>query len=111
MILGVVLGELFYLERNIGKVGNLARGIAAKLAPDNGMDQRAFTEKFVAIVVLFCASGTEVIGAMLNREGLYFGAAPLLSLDWCGFIDSLFSCIFCLYVVFLLSQYTIRYTT
>jgi hypothetical protein len=32
------------------------------------MDQNVFTEKFVAIIVLFCASGTGIIGAM--TEGM-----------------------------------------
>lgn len=68
MILGAAIGELLYLEKYIGKLGNLARGIAARLSPDNGMDQQTFTEKFVAIVVLFCASGTGIIGAM--TEGM-----------------------------------------
>ncbi|PBI77837.1 hypothetical protein A8A01_13770 [Ewingella americana] len=68
VILGAAIGELFYLERYIARLGNMARGIAAKFAPDTGMDQNVFTEKFVAIIVLFCASGTGIIGAM--TEGM-----------------------------------------
>ncbi|MGE9553722.1 DUF554 domain-containing protein [Erwinia amylovora] len=68
MILGAAIGELLYLEKYIGKLGNMARGIAAKLAPDSGMEPTLFTEKFVAILVLFCASGTGIIGAM--TEGM-----------------------------------------
>jgi hypothetical protein len=68
VILGAAIGEMFYLERYIARLGNMARGIAAKFAPDTGMDQNVFTEKFVAIIVLFCASGTGIIGAM--TEGM-----------------------------------------
>lgn len=68
VILGAAIGEMFYLERYIARLGNMARGIAAKFAPDTGIDQNVFTEKFVAIIVLFCASGTGIIGAM--TEGM-----------------------------------------
>lgn len=68
VILGAAIGELFYLERHIARLGNMARGIASRFAPDTGMDQSVFTEKFVAIIVLFCASGTGIIGAM--TEGM-----------------------------------------
>ncbi|PKE29502.1 hypothetical protein CWS43_15760 [Rahnella sp. AA] len=68
VILGAAIGELFYLERYIARLGNMARGIASRFAPDTGMDQSVFTEKFVAIIVLFCASGTGIIGAM--TEGM-----------------------------------------
>lgn len=43
---------------------------------------------------------------MLNREKLYFGVTPLFTLLWHGLEDSLFSCIFCLNVVFFLYQDT-----
>lgn len=68
VILGAAVGELFYLERYIARLANMARGIASRFAPDTGMDQNVFTEKFVAIIVLFCASGTGIIGAM--TEGM-----------------------------------------
>ncbi|WP_208952613.1 DUF554 domain-containing protein [Rahnella sp. ChDrAdgB13] len=68
VILGAAIGEMFYLERYIARLGNMARGIASRFAPDTGMDQSVFTEKFVAIIVLFCASGTGIIGAM--TEGM-----------------------------------------
>ncbi|MBF7978739.1 MULTISPECIES: DUF554 domain-containing protein [Rahnella] len=68
VILGAAIGELFYLERYIARLGNMARGIASRFAPDTGMEQSVFTEKFVAIIVLFCASGTGIIGAM--TEGM-----------------------------------------
>lgn len=70
VILGAAIGELFYLERYIARLGNMARGIASKFAPDTGMDHNVFTEKFVAIIVLFCASGTGIIGAM--TEGMTY---------------------------------------
>ena len=52
-VLGLVIGELCYLEKGIGKAAGSARGLL---------------DKYVAIVVLFCASGTGVFGSM--HEGM-----------------------------------------
>ncbi|MBZ6387301.1 MULTISPECIES: DUF554 domain-containing protein [Pantoea] len=69
LILGAAIGELFFLEEKIGRLGNLARGLVARFQrSDGGLDQAAFTERYVAILVLFCASGTGIIGAM--TEGM-----------------------------------------
>lgn len=69
MVIGAVLGELFYVEKGIGKVAGLTRGIVNRfLPPVTGLTHEEFTEKFVAILVLFCASGTGIFGAM--HEGM-----------------------------------------
>lgn len=62
-------GEILYVERGIGKVAGSTRSVInAFLPPVKGLTQEAFTEKFVAILVLFCASGTGIFGAM--HEGM-----------------------------------------
>ncbi|WP_421549721.1 DUF554 domain-containing protein [Kluyvera intermedia] len=69
MIVGALLGELLHLERGIGKAAGSTRGLINKvLPPVQGLSHEEFTEKFVAILVLFCASGTGVFGAM--TEGM-----------------------------------------
>ena len=69
LILGAILGELVYLERGIGALGSRVRGLIDKvLPPAEGLDHDEFLVKFVAILVLFCASGTGVFGAM--HEGM-----------------------------------------
>jgi uncharacterized membrane protein YqgA involved in biofilm formation len=69
LILGAAIGELCYLERYIGRLGNLARGLVGRFSSEsNTLSPDAFQEKFVAILVLFCASGTGIIGAM--TEGM-----------------------------------------
>ncbi|AHF78513.1 membrane protein [Sodalis praecaptivus] len=69
LIIGSALGEWIFLEKKIGKVGNLAKGWVSRFqTADAGMDPLVFTEKYVAIMVLFCASGTGIIGAM--TEGM-----------------------------------------
>jgi uncharacterized membrane protein YqgA involved in biofilm formation len=70
-ILGALVGELIYLEAGISKVGGKARSLVEKIVPatsSDGLSQDAFLEKFVAIIVLFCASGTGIFGAM--TEGM-----------------------------------------
>ncbi|AJQ99871.1 hypothetical protein F652_1882 [Enterobacteriaceae bacterium bta3-1] len=69
MVLGAVIGELIFLEKGIGKAAGSTRGIVNKyLPPVHGLSHEEFTEKFVAILVLFCASGTGIFGAM--HEGM-----------------------------------------
>ncbi|MFS2222285.1 DUF554 domain-containing protein [Pantoea sp. B65] len=69
MIIGTALGELLFVEKGIGKAAGSTRTIINKfLPPVKGLSQDAFTEKFVAILVLFCASGTGIFGAM--HEGM-----------------------------------------
>ncbi|MFV0261486.1 MAG: DUF554 domain-containing protein [Kluyvera sp.] len=69
MIVGALIGELLHLESGIGKAAGSTRGLINKvLPPVQGLSHEEFTEKFVAILVLFCASGTGVFGAM--TEGM-----------------------------------------
>ncbi len=61
LILGAALGEYAYLEQKIGRLGNLAKGLVSRFQSqpaEGGLSGEAFTEKYVAIMVLFCASGT-----------------------------------------------------
>lgn len=72
LVLGSLIGELIYLEKGIGKVGAAARSLVDKIASSAGgegaMSHEEFLEKFVAILVLFCASGTGIFGSM--NEGM-----------------------------------------
>ena len=69
LILGAAIGEMIFLEEKIGRLGNLAKGLVARFqGGGGGLDPAAFTERYVAILVLFCASGTGIIGAM--TEGM-----------------------------------------
>lgn len=68
-VLGLSIGELCYLEKGIGKAAGSARGLIDKIFPPvQGITQEEFLDKYVAIVVLFCASGTGVFGSM--HEGM-----------------------------------------
>ncbi|ORJ27443.1 DUF554 domain-containing protein [Rouxiella badensis] len=77
LILGAAIGELIYFERKIGEFGAFSKKLVERIAPaKQGMSAELFEEKFVAILVLFCASGTGIIGAM--TEGMTGSPSILL---------------------------------
>ncbi|ELY2495587.1 DUF554 domain-containing protein [Cronobacter muytjensii] len=69
-LLGALIGELCYLEKGIANLVHGLHGLARRLRPATNARpaQDNFVQSFVAIIVLFCASGTGVFGAM--REGM-----------------------------------------
>ncbi|OAM29294.1 MULTISPECIES: DUF554 domain-containing protein [Eikenella] len=68
-VIGLTIGELCYIEKNINKLAASTRTLIDKFLPSNGtLSHEEFLDKFVAILVLFCASGTGVFGSM--HEGM-----------------------------------------
>lgn len=58
-----------FSRKQIGRVAGTTRGLINRIFPPvQGLTHDEFTEKFVAILVLFCASGTGIFGAM--HEGM-----------------------------------------
>lgn len=79
LILGSAIGELIKLEDIIGKAAQSVRGPIEGLFSGKRSEaieevavtldnQNAFMEKFVGILILFCASGTGIFGAL--NEGM-----------------------------------------
>jgi uncharacterized membrane protein YqgA involved in biofilm formation len=91
LLLGTVIGELLRLENGVRKLAGRARGLVEKTLPfpHTGIGYEEFLERFVAILVLFCASGTGIFGAM--REGMT-GDASLLIIK--AFLDFFTAAIF-----------------
>jgi uncharacterized membrane protein YqgA involved in biofilm formation len=80
LVLGVLIGELFYLERGITTLSGRLRGLVDRILPqsaDSGMSQPEYLQTFVAVVVLFCASGTGIFGSM--QEGMTGDSTILLA--------------------------------
>jgi uncharacterized membrane protein YqgA involved in biofilm formation len=76
LVLGSLVGELAHLETGIQKLASKTRKLIEKIAkPTSDVSHEEFLEKFVAIMVLFCVSGTGIFGAM--SEGMT-GDATLL---------------------------------
>jgi uncharacterized protein len=69
LVVGTLFGELIQLESNIQKAAKLTRSLVDKLTrPKSGLSQEEFMDKFVALLVLFCMSGTGIYGAL--NEGM-----------------------------------------
>ncbi|WP_320007262.1 DUF554 domain-containing protein [Maridesulfovibrio sp.] len=69
LVVGSLLGEIIQLETLIQNSASKARVIIEKLTrPSADMGQEEFLDKFVALLVLFCMSGTGIYGAM--TEGM-----------------------------------------
>jgi hypothetical protein len=95
LILGSVIGELVQLETAIGGWARRARFSVEKLF-GAGMNQAGretasekhneFTEKFVGVLILFCASGTGIFGAL--KEGMTGDHSILLTKSILDFFTS-----------------------
>lgn len=69
-IIGAILGELCYVEKKINNAAAKIRTFAEWLSPgrEETISHKEFLEIFVALIVLFCASGTGIVGAL--NEGM-----------------------------------------
>lgn len=92
VLLGTLVGELCYLEKGISHLGGQARGLVelvVKSDPGDKDSQAQFLQNYVAIIVLFCASGTGIFGAM--HEGMTGDSSILIAK---AFLDLLTALIF-----------------
>ncbi|OWR30079.1 hypothetical protein CDO73_13495 [Saccharibacillus sp. O23] len=86
LLLGSVIGESVRLEKGIEWLAGKARGPVDRFfsVQTSSADPEVFMQQFVGIVVLFCASGTGIFGAL--NEGMTGDYTVLLSksfLDFC----------------------------
>jgi len=87
-LLGALLGELCNIEAGINNAVIGARNLAARLRPGKSTSaaQESFVQSFVAIIILFCASGTGVFGAM--QEGMTGDASVLIAKAFLDFFTA-----------------------
>jgi len=65
VIVGTAIGELIYLESGVSKGVGKVKGLLGNIAKPRGeMTDAEWMERFIAIVVLFCVSGTGIFGAL-----------------------------------------------
>ena len=66
VIIGTAIGELIHLEKGITVVATKVQAPISKIfsTKENTMSQEEFMQKLVSIIVLFCASGTGICGAL-----------------------------------------------
>lgn len=78
LLVGAIIGELLYVEHYVSRAGEAVNRFIGRFAPQpKGLSAEEFNNKFVAILVLFCASGTGIFGAM--NEGITGDPSILLA--------------------------------
>jgi uncharacterized membrane protein YqgA involved in biofilm formation len=90
LVLGALIGELCNIEQGIGRIVNWARNLFERRTQPKGgsrESQKEFLEAFVAILVLFCASGTGIFGSM--HEGMTGDASVLIAKSFLDFFTAI----------------------
>lgn len=80
VIVGTIIGCLAHIEKHIENAGVKLRGPIEKIFPtkgDAGINAEDFTNQFIAVLILFCASGTGIFGAL--TEGMTGDATILFT--------------------------------
>lgn len=88
LILGAVIGELIDLDLQIKRFANLLKSLIARFVspPNSSMDQNAYMDRFISIMILFCVSGTGIFGAM--NEGITGDPALLIAKSFLDFFTA-----------------------
>ena len=79
-VFGALIGEITHLEMRIGQLATKARRLidmSGAASHDPAVSREKYLVEFVAVLVLFCASGTGLLGAM--NEGMTGDAGLLLA--------------------------------
>ncbi|KZP82077.1 hypothetical protein A3N47_01540 [Enterobacter hormaechei subsp. xiangfangensis] len=67
-LLGALIGEFCYLEKGINHAVGKAKNLIARPGKAKHGTHESFIKNYVAIIILFCASGTGIFGSM--QEGM-----------------------------------------
>ncbi|QMV45169.1 DUF554 domain-containing protein [Cohnella cholangitidis] len=87
LILGSIIGEFIKFEKGIEHCATLVQKPIEKMFKNSGsQDRMEFMEKFVGILVLFCASGTGIFGAL--NEGITGDATVLFTKSFLDFFTA-----------------------
>lgn len=88
-LIGALIGEFCYLEKGIN--GAVAKAQQMFSKPGKKSTHESFIQNYVAIIVLFCASGTGIFGAM--NEGMTGDPSILIAKSFLDFFTALiFAC-------------------
>ncbi|MFN1128519.1 DUF554 domain-containing protein [Lelliottia nimipressuralis] len=67
-LLGALIGEFCYLEKGINGAVSKAKNLISRPGKVASGSHETFIQNYVAIIILFCASGTGIFGSM--QEGM-----------------------------------------
>ncbi|QHC36833.1 DUF554 domain-containing protein [Komagataeibacter xylinus] len=87
LLLGVIIGESCALETHLGVVSTWENRLVGRFVPmPADLMPEVFLERFVALTVLFCASGTGIFGAI--HEGMTGDPSILLAKSVLDFLTA-----------------------
>ncbi|SCC54967.1 DUF554 domain-containing protein [Kosakonia oryziphila] len=87
-LVGTLIGELCYVERGISSSVNALRDLVQKRKKGEADSaHEPFIQSLVAIIILFCASGTGIFGAM--REGMTGDPSILIAKAFLDFFTAI----------------------
>ena len=88
-LVGALIGEFCFLEKGINKAVSSVQ--KRMLKPGKSSQHENFIQSFVAIIVLFCASGTGIFGSM--HEGMTGDPTILIAKSFLDFFTAMiFAC-------------------
>lgn len=90
-LLGALLGEVCNMEKGINTLVSKLQQLLSPKGRKKASAHESYIQSYVAIIVLFCASGTGVFGAM--REGMTGDASILIAKAFLDFFTAtIFAC-------------------
>ncbi|MGR7886205.1 DUF554 domain-containing protein [Klebsiella aerogenes] len=91
MVLATLLGEVCNMEKGINTLVSKLQQLLSPKGRKKASAHESYIQSYVAIIVLFCASGTDVFGAM--REGMTGDASILIAKAFLDFFTAtIFAC-------------------
>lgn len=88
---GTLLGEICNMEKGINTLVSKLQQLMSAKGKKKASAHESYIQSYVAIIVLFCASGTGVFGAM--REGMTGDASILIAKAFLDFFTAtIFAC-------------------
>ena len=90
-LVGALLGEVCNMEKGINTLVSKLQQLLSPKGRKKASAHESYIQSYVAIIVLFCASGTGVFGAM--REGMTGDASILIAKAFLDFFTAMiFAC-------------------
>lgn len=90
-LVGTLLGEICNMEKGINTLVSKLQQLMSAKGKKKASAHESYIQSYVAIIVLFCASGTGVFGAM--REGMTGDASILIAKAFLDFFTAtIFAC-------------------
>ncbi len=88
LLVGTIAGELLHIETQLEKLADLVRSRVDKWITPKGavLDRDAYMERFIALMIIFCASGAGIFGSI--NEGMTGDSSLLIAKSFLDFFTA-----------------------